>query len=167
MSQDDASLPPTRVLFERHGAMVFRRCFGILRNEDEAKDAVQEVFVNVLERRSQFRGDSSPSSWLYGAATLHCLQQLRNRSRREQKLEEHGRLAAEPAGPLLDERLTLEHLLAVESNELRLMLYCRYVDDLSLEEVALVVGRTRKTVAQHIQTFLEQARARLASGEAS
>lgn len=167
MSPHDASLPTTRALFERHAAMVFRRCLGILRNEDEAKDAVQEVFMNVLERRSQFRGESSPSSWLYGAATLHCLQQLRNRGRREQKLHERASVPAEPAGPRLDERLTLERLLAVESNELRLMLYCRYVDDLSLEEVALVVGRSRKTVAYHIETFLEQARARLDESAAS
>jgi RNA polymerase sigma-70 factor (ECF subfamily) len=163
MSQDE--LPPTSVLFERHGAMVFRRCLGILRSEEEARDAVQEVFLNVLGRRSQFQGQSSPASWLYGAATLHCLQKLRNRERREHKLQELVRTPREQAEPPLDDRLTLESLLDVESSELRLIVYCRYVDDMNLDEVAEVVGRSRKTVSNHLKAFLEQARERLQPGD--
>jgi RNA polymerase sigma-70 factor (ECF subfamily) len=161
MTDDDHDLPPTSVLFERHGAMVYRRCLRILRNEEEAKDAVQEVFLNVLSRRSQFRGASSPSTWLYGAATLHCLQKLRNRERRDGKLATLAETAPDAAPPLNEEHLALGHLLELESDEVRLSTYYRYVDGMSLEEVAQAVGRSRKTVSAHLNGFLARARSGL------
>lgn len=146
--------------------MVFRRCRRILGNEEDAKDAVQEVFLKVLGRRPQYRGTASPSTWLYGAATLHCLQKLRNRRRRDEKQDELAKsaLQLEPA-PDYD-RLALRRLLDVESDELRLITYCRYVDEMSLEEIAEVVGRSRKTVSHRLQSFVEQARLELDGGRA-
>ena len=75
--REPATLPSTSELFERYGRLVYVRCRQIL-GEDEAADAVQEVFMKVVEKRSMFRGDSKPSTWLYGIASLHCLQRLRN-----------------------------------------------------------------------------------------
>jgi RNA polymerase sigma-70 factor (ECF subfamily) len=88
-----AELPPTHELFERYGAMVYRRCAAILRSDEAARDAVQEVFLRVIERRRQFRGDSAPGTWLYAIATLHCLQQLRDHAGRSAKL---AQLAEQP-----------------------------------------------------------------------
>jgi hypothetical protein len=42
-----------RELYERFGPMVLRRCRYLLRDEDTALDAMQDVFVRVLERRER------------------------------------------------------------------------------------------------------------------
>jgi DNA-directed RNA polymerase specialized sigma24 family protein len=55
-------------------------------------------------------------------------------------------------------------LLDVESDEVRKMTYCRFVDGMSLEEIALVVGRSRKTVSSRLGTFLEHARGQFELG---
>lgn len=165
MSPDDPKLPPTGVLFERYGAMVFRRCLRMLQSEEEAKDAVQEVFLNVLLRREQFRGDAAPSTWLYGAATLQCLQRIRNRDGRAQKLKDAAHVVIEEHGAPNDDHLALLRLLEHEPDEVRVMIYCRYVDGMTMEEVADVVGRSRKTVSAHVQAFVQQARGQLELGE--
>ncbi len=151
-------LPSTGELFERYGSLVYVRCRQML-GETDAADAVQEVFMKVVEKRASFRGDSSPSTWLYGIATLHCLQWLRNRDRRREKLAEASELWPRDTGPsTADERISLNRLLNEQSEELRLMVYLRCVDELTVDEVARVVGRSRKTVGKHVNVFLQSAR---------
>jgi len=157
------ALPATRELFERYGAMVYRRCLAILRSEEAARDAVQEVFLRVLERGPQYRGESSPSTWLYAVATLHCLQQLRDGAGRLAKL---AQLAVQPAAEGArspDERISVSQLLDGQSDDVRLMVYLHYVDGMTIEEVADTVGYSRKTVSRRVQGFLATARAQLAS----
>ncbi len=151
-------LPGTGELFERYGKLVYVRCRQIL-GEEEAADAVQEVFMRVIEQRSGFRGDAKPSTWLYGIATLHCLQRLRNRNRRRQKLDALAELrpsSSEPGRAV--EQISLSRLLAEQSEELRLMVYLRCVDELTVEEVGVIVGRSRKTVGKRVAEFLAGAR---------
>jgi RNA polymerase sigma-70 factor (ECF subfamily) len=154
-------------LFERHGAMVFRRCRQLLGSDDLAKDAVQEVFLRVLKKRDSFRGQSSSLTWVYSIATLHCLQQLRDGRRREDKLAltvPHEERAEHPA---LDERLSLSLLLREQDESVRLMVALRYLDGMTLEEVSEAVGISRKTVGIKLQRFLEDARTQLGSGAVS
>jgi RNA polymerase sigma-70 factor, ECF subfamily len=158
-------LPATRELFERYGAMVYRRCLAILGSAEAARDAVQEVFLRVIERRHQFRGESSPSTWLYSVATLHCLQQLRDRTSRLAKL---AMLAQEPRGAAPrapEELLALTELLDDEPDDTRLMVYLHCVDGFTMDEVASAVGYSRKTVSRRVHGFLATARAQLATGQ--
>ena len=99
-------------LFERYGAVVFRRCRKLLGTDERAHDAVQDVFVKVLEHGHAFRGDSEPLTWLYRVATTHCLQRLRDERRRQTRLE----LELEPGAPgptasSVEDRLTLTRIL--------------------------------------------------------
>ena len=163
------SLPETRELFERYGAMVFRRCAAILKSDEAARDAVQEVFLRVIEQRGNFRGECAPSTWLYAVATLHCLQQLRDRAGRLAKL---AVLADEPrataAAHLPDERLAMLELLEHEPDEVRVMVYLHYVDGLTMDEVAGALGYSHKTVSRRVNGFLASARVQLGlEGDAS
>lgn len=115
--------------------------------------------MKVLEKGPTYRGDSSPSTWLYGIATLHCLQRLRNRDRRRDKLAEAAELWPKDTGPsVADEHISLTRLLAAQPDELQLMVYLRCIDELTVDEVAAVVGRSRKTVGKRVNQFLEAAR---------
>lgn len=156
-------LPATRDLFERYGAMVYRRCAAILRSDDAARDAVQEIFLRVIERRHQFRGESSPSTWLYAVATLHCLQLLRDQTSHRAKL---ATLEIPDRVSHPEMQLALAQLLEHESEEVRLMVYLHYVDGMTMDEVATTIGYSRKTVTRRVQGFLVAARAR-AQKEAS
>jgi len=127
-----AELPPTRELFDRYGAMVYRRCAAILRSDEAARDAVQEVFLRVIERRRQYRGESSPSTWLYAVATLHCLQQLRDQAGRIAKLAQLSEQPPDKSARSPEERLAVAKLLDGEPDDVRLMVYLHYVDGMTL-----------------------------------
>jgi DNA-directed RNA polymerase specialized sigma24 family protein len=63
-------------LFERYGPMVLRRCRQLLREEAEAQDVAQDVFVSVLRRRRELTFEY-PSSLLFRIATNLSLNRIR------------------------------------------------------------------------------------------
>ena len=72
---------------------------------------VQEVFLRVIERRGQYRGDASPATWLYAVATLHCLQQLRDQAGRIAKLAQLAEQPRDTPARSPEERLAIAKLL--------------------------------------------------------
>ena len=150
-------------LFAAYGPAVFRRCRALLGSDDAAHDAVQEVFMRSLDRAATFRGDAAPFSWLYAIATTYCLQQLRNARARGEKL---AHLPIETSSvPGSDDRLLWEAILSQVDPATQRIAFLRHVDGLTLEEVAEVVGLTRKTVSKKLQAFALAARLALAEDE--
>jgi len=148
-------------LFDRHGAAIFRRCRALLPTDDAAHDAVQDVFLKALDKRDEFRGDAAPLTWLYGIATLHCLQQLRNVGRHREKLAALAAEATRFEDASVEDRLALAALLADAPTIVQQIVVLRIVDEMSADEVAAAVGLSRKTVTKKLQRFLSSARGRI------
>src|SRR5215470_17997923 len=66
-------------LYERHRMRVYRTAFRILRNAQDAEDAVQRSFQRAFVNLSRFRGDSAFSTWLTRIAMNEALMMLRQR----------------------------------------------------------------------------------------
>jgi RNA polymerase sigma factor (sigma-70 family) len=69
-------------LYRRYAPMVLRRCRRLLQNEEQAVDAMQDVFVRLLAHRERLHG-SYPSSLLYRMATNVCLNIIRDQKSRK------------------------------------------------------------------------------------
>ena len=63
--------------YVRYGPMVLRRCRRMLKNEQSAHDAMQEVFLKVLSNQNRLTAEY-PSALLYRIATNVCLNRIRN-----------------------------------------------------------------------------------------
>ena len=61
---------------------IFRLCMQYMRNEDEAYDMVQEVFLTMLEKIDNFKGESKLSTWLYSITVFTCIGQLRKKKKK-------------------------------------------------------------------------------------
>ncbi|MBN2213336.1 MAG: RNA polymerase sigma factor [Bacteroidales bacterium] len=72
-----------REFVDQYQLSLLRLCIGFLHDEEDAKDIVQDVFVEVFRSVEKFRGDASLSTWLYRIAVNKSLNQIqRNRKRR-------------------------------------------------------------------------------------
>lgn len=69
------------ILLQRYTLLLFGVCMKYLKNEDEARDAVQQVFLKVIQELKKYKVDYF-KSWLYMIAKNYCLMQLRNRQQR-------------------------------------------------------------------------------------
>ncbi len=151
-------------LYQRHAYAVFRRCRQLLRDSDEAHDAMQEVFLRMLEDPSIFRGRSSPATFLFGVATRVCLNRNRNRSARGATWQANVARDWEDRRPgaadAAEARLLAESILAETDEETAAIAVYHFVDGLPQGEIANLVGRSRVTVNQKLQRFRREARRR-------
>lgn len=67
------------VLVGRHQESLWRLCERMLGDRDEARDAVQEIFLKAFRGASGFRPRGRVYTWLYRIAMNHCLNRLRRR----------------------------------------------------------------------------------------
>jgi RNA polymerase sigma-70 factor (ECF subfamily) len=66
--------------YRKYGPMVYRRCMSLLKDEDSATDAMQDVFVKLLRYRKKLT-HKYPSSLLYTIATNVCLNLIKSNSK--------------------------------------------------------------------------------------
>lgn len=120
--------------------------FGILRDQAEAEDAVQQAFLELVKAASGFRGDGrSLRAWLYRSVRYRCLDELRRRSRRPATL--HARVPDQASPPTQDDGGgVLEEALAQLTERQRQVLFLRHVAGMSGAEVAEVLETNRTAV---------------------
>jgi RNA polymerase sigma-70 factor, ECF subfamily len=69
-----------RLIYDRFAQSIYDLCFRYLRDQAEAQDAVQEVFIRAYQSLDQFHGRAKLSTWLYRIAVNYCLNQKRRKN---------------------------------------------------------------------------------------
>jgi len=133
--------------------MVMRRCRQLLKEENEALDATQDVFVQILKRRDRLEM-THPSSLLYRIATNLCLNRIRDRQRRA-TMPGDGFLervaVLDDTEPRLEARSVLERLFGRHQESTRTMAVLHFQDGMTLEEVAGEVGMSVSGVRKRLR----------------
>jgi RNA polymerase sigma factor (sigma-70 family) len=156
--RSDADQPhtPVRELYSRYGGAVYGRCRYLLKDPTAAEDAMQDVFAKALEHYDGFRAEASPLTWLMRIATHHCLNVLRGQRagwRRRFEREELARTATVGGPQALEHRDLVLKLLERFDLETQAAAVHYHVDEMTLEEVAAVLGRSVPTVRKRLEAF--------------
>jgi RNA polymerase sigma-70 factor (ECF subfamily) len=144
-------------LYRRYGPMVMRRCIHLLRDEEEASDAMQETFVRVLTHRTTLHA-TYPSSLLYRIATNVCLNLMRTKRRRpavrgEAFLEMVGVESQEER--ILDACL-LEQVFQGAKESTRRTAETYYLECGTIKETARRVGLSSSGVRKRLRSLRSQ-----------
>lgn len=133
-------------LYREHAHAVFRRARRLLRDEDDARDVVQDVFLDLFRHPERFEARSSVATYLYAAATHACLNRIRDGKNRSRlvAIESAGKSPAAPARSE-DCALACEILSALSADDAALAVYL-YCDELSHDEIAELCGCSRRHV---------------------
>lgn len=145
-----------RDLYQRYGASVFGRCSYILKDRSKAEDAMQDVFAKAITHYAGFRSEASPLTWLIKIATHHCLNILRaDRAAWHQRLERETRArnASDPGPQVFEMRELVAKMLSLVDQETQAVAIHYHVDEMTLEEVAAVLGRSVPTVRKRLGEF--------------
>lgn len=67
------------ILLQRYTLLLLGTCMKYLKNEEEAKDSVQQIFLKVIGELEKYKVDYF-KSWIYMIARNHCLMKLRNKN---------------------------------------------------------------------------------------
>jgi len=60
-------------LYDRYATLVYNKCYGFAKDEEEAKDLTQDVFLKLFIKLASFKGKSKFSTWLYAFTYNHCV----------------------------------------------------------------------------------------------
>ncbi len=145
------------ILLERYTMLLLGVCMKYLKNEDEAKDAVQQVFLKALIEIPKYE-ISFFKSWIYMVAKNHCLMKLRSNKGKYAveftdefiKIEDNGKKLE----TLLKEDLTLDILeKSIEelNSEQKICIDLFYLQKKSYQETADETGFTLMQVKSYIQ----------------
>ena len=153
--------------YEKYGPMVIRRCRSMLRDPDDAMDAVHDVFVNLLRGGGRLHG-RYPSSLLYTMATNICLNRLRKRKRltfRDFNDEETSLPVRDENFDQVEAELLTEIILKGESERDRTICYMYHVDGMTLKEIGEATGLSISGTRKRLEAFKNRARHKLNMGE--
>ncbi|HMI94319.1 MAG TPA: sigma-70 family RNA polymerase sigma factor [Polyangiales bacterium] len=140
-------------LYRVHAPSVRRRAVELLGSEAEAAEVVQDLFLSMLERPQQFANKSSLTTFLYSATTHACLNRLRNQRNRARLLALHGAAAHDRhANPRAERVLQLRALLRELPDELAAVAVYHYLDEMTYDEIAALLGCSRR----HVGTLLSR-----------
>jgi len=144
-------------LYRLYGPMVLRRCRRLLRDEDQALDATQDVFTQLRQHRDRLK-DQYPSSLLFRMATNHCLNRLRQGRGNLQQ----NRVPEDVADKLvhqvalckeLEARSLLDLIFRRQKEGTRAMAILHYLDGMTLEETAREVGLSVSGVRKRLNAL--------------
>ncbi|MGD0526961.1 MAG: sigma-70 family RNA polymerase sigma factor [Polyangiaceae bacterium] len=151
--------------YERYGRALIRRAARVVGNPDDARDLVQALFVDLYQR------DDVPLDlpYLYRAVTNRCLTFLRDESNRARLLERNAAALAPSARTRCDDRAIGLDLLGklvreLDEAETEVLTY-HFLDDMTQDEIATLLGLSRKTVGKRLERVRHAVR-RLAQVEA-
>ena len=141
-----------------------RRCLRearrILRDSDDAEEAVQEAMIRAWRNRGSCRTPAAPLPWLVQITRNEALRLAAHRSRRrasEVTGPEPDRMVGDPGLDRALESVATEQALSVLRPDERTLIQLRYVEDLTQGQVAKRLGVPEGTV----KVRLHRARARL------
>jgi RNA polymerase sigma-70 factor (ECF subfamily) len=143
-------------LFELYGDYVYGLARHLARDEGAAADAAQEVFLKLLTRITQYRGDAPFRAWL-ARIVVNCVRDVQRSSSRWTSLEEREQASPLPS-PRDEEAEAAERFEAARVRAAvarlaprhRRLIVLRYTGGLSYEEIAAALGLSPVTVASRL-----------------
>ena len=143
-------------LLQRYTLLLLGVCMKYMKDEEEARDCVQQIFVKVITELGKYRVDYF-KSWIYTIARNHCLMKLRDQHGFMTELSD-SMLAAwddEPGRNTHREKEQLLQWMGESLGELgkeqKLCVILFYLERKSYQEIASSTGYTLMQVKSHIQ----------------
>ncbi|MGB7624256.1 MAG: sigma-70 family RNA polymerase sigma factor [Terriglobia bacterium] len=173
-----AELDDFNLLVRHHQRRIYRVLLGMVRDPDAAETLTQECFFRAYRNRASFRGESSAGVWLFKIAVNLARDHRRSRLRVFwQRLFSSADDASEAGERLPDSHASPEKMLLLQEDMTRVwsatealsprqraVFIFRFVEEMTLEEIAEATSLKVGTVKAHLFRAVNAVRQRLKEG---
>ncbi|MGL4738593.1 MAG: RNA polymerase sigma factor [Cellulosilyticaceae bacterium] len=137
-------------LYTQYVDMVYRICFVFLKNATDTEDAVQAVFMKVIEKQMVFDSPEHEKAWLIVTAQNHCKNQLKHWWQKGIAFDQntHDKIHHDESSEVLE-------LLLQLPDKYKLPLYLYYYEGYSTDEVAQILELNSSTLRSRLKKARE------------
>jgi RNA polymerase sigma factor (sigma-70 family) len=146
------------MLYRKYSGKVYGKCISILKHEDEARDAVQDIFVKIMLNLGNFGEKSQFSTWIYSITYNFCIDVIRKKKKDKTLFSEDIERAPDVAADDVPDEYLLEmdmKYLKQVLEELptgdKMILLMKYQDDMSIKEIADILDKTESAIKMKIK----------------
>ncbi|MFH6604728.1 RNA polymerase sigma factor [Maribacter algicola] len=146
-------------LYDRYARIVYNKCFGFSKSEDEAKDLTQDIFLLLFVKLRTFKGKSKFSTWLYSFTYNFCANHV-NRNR-ERKIQDKAKTIDEsedaylihvPEETMLRLKVSkLKKVLEIIPADDKSLLLLKYQDEVPVRELAALFDVSESAVKMRLK----------------
>jgi RNA polymerase sigma-70 factor (ECF subfamily) len=154
------------ILYDRYDKLVYNKCRGFSKHDDEAEDLTQDIFLKLFVKLKTFKGKSKFSTWLYSFTYNHCVNFV-NRStakKIEKQSVDTDNLKDEHYGSQEQDDADIQNLkveklkeaLEKISPEEKMILLLKYQDSLSIKDLCGVLDIGESAVKMRLKRAKEK-----------
>lgn len=124
-------------LFSSYSNDILNYSMSLLKDYDDAKDALQEVFIKYINSKDSFRGECSYKTWLLTITRNYCFKKLNGKANKPIPLDENSLRTYEPK---YEDKISLNDAMSRLSHEEYELIYLREYACHSYQEMAEILG---------------------------
>jgi RNA polymerase sigma-70 factor (ECF subfamily) len=154
--------------FARYRSSIYRTAYGLTGDRQAAEEVLQDTFARAYQRRHTLHADVSPLPWLHRVSLNLCYSRLSRRRLTTNPIDETTEASRADDGPLPADRAEQEELrlivrdgIAALPEKHRSVVVLYYLQRLSLQETAEVLGIQLGTVKSRLHYALRNLRSHL------
>ncbi len=134
----------------------------MLKNREDAKDAVQETFLKYIQKAPEFESEEHERAWLIRVAANQCKDMLRFAKRKSLfSLEDVSDIAAD------ENDAQILSLLMMLDEKYRVVMHLHYVEEYKIEEISKLLGISEAAIKKRLQRGREALRELLGKKESN
>ncbi|CAG5008766.1 hypothetical protein DYBT9275_04353 [Dyadobacter sp. CECT 9275] len=151
-------------LYERYSDKVYHKCISFVKDTAKAEDLTHDIFLKLIFKLGTFKEDAKFSTWLYSITYNHCMDQLRANKKRGEVMNDEPIEVSDDIdlNTIFDGddvqaknlKIALDQLTVDEKG----VLFMKYMDDLSIRDIADIFKITESAVKMRLLRSREKLR---------
>jgi len=140
-------------LYKAYGFIIYARCMQILHDREDARDAMQVVFMKLIQAYDSIRDKEKTVPWIFRAARNHCFNLLRNQKKYSDDIapEELRDMAIDQE--LLTKKDLVVRIMRQYSGKVQDAVYYTYVEEFEQREIYKITGQSPATIRRNLKRF--------------
>jgi len=145
------------IIYRKYSGKIFGKCISLLKNEEMANDAVQDIFMKIILNMSKFNEKSKFSTWIYSITYNYCIDVIRSKKKLQMFVGD-GDIEKYDKPEDVDDAFLLEKSvsrLKIILNKIpiadKAILLMKYQDELSIKEISRMIDKSESAVKMKLK----------------
>lgn len=154
-----------RLLHDRYASKIYSKAITMLRDEDQAQDATQEIFTKIFLNLGKFQGKSKFSTWVYSVTYNFCIDKIRKEKRSRDLFTTELDTPPDKEADEGDDQamLTMQihglrRVLTKLKDSERTLLLLKYKEGVKIKDIAKMFNKNESAIKMQLKRAKEKAK---------